>query len=156
MLYLNNPFTYSNVLPRNACRVRINPVDLYTLYFNMLIINVDDDGDDRELFSSAVEAADPEISCKLFESGKDLFDFLESTLIFPDFMFVDINMPRMNGYECVRAIRLQKRFEHVKIIMHSTAFNPNDKKEFDEMGLEFLIKPSRLSDLVESIKELIA
>ena len=122
----------------------------------MLIVNVDDDGDDREIFSSAVKHANPDISCKLFENGKDLIDFLDKTLIFPDFLFVDINMPRMNGYECVREIRLQKKFEHVKIIMHSTAFNPRDKAEFEELGLEFLIKPSRLSDLVQSIKDLVS
>lgn len=122
----------------------------------MLIVNVDDDGDDREMFCSAVETADPDISCKLFESGQDLIDFLENTLIFPDFLFVDINMPRMNGYECVREIRLRKKFEHVKIIMHSTAFNPTDKKEFEELKLDFLIKPNSLSDLARSIKELVS
>ena len=122
----------------------------------MLIVNVDNDKDDRELFNIAVGRVDPNISCKLLTSCADLFDFLKTTVTLPDLVFMDINMPKINGYQCVQRIRSQNKFEHLKIIIHSTAFNPDGQKKFEDLRLEFLIKPLRLSDLVQSIKQIVS
>jgi CheY-like chemotaxis protein len=122
----------------------------------MLIANVDNDEEDRELFNVAVGRVNPNISCKLFTSCAELFDFMETTVTLPDFLFMDINMPKINGYQCVQRIRAQNKFKHLKIIIHSTAFNPDDQKEFEDLRLEFLLKPLRLSDLVQSLQKIVS
>ncbi|SHG73222.1 Response regulator receiver domain-containing protein [Chryseolinea serpens] len=120
----------------------------------MLIINVDDDADDREMFCEALRAIDELISCVQHDSGQKALEFLRSHPETPDFIFVDINMPKMNGYECVYAIRSIDHLQHVPIVMFSTAFNPHLQHP-EEKNVTFVAKSSRFNELVESIKALI-
>lgn len=120
----------------------------------MLILNVDDDIDDREMFCDALKAIDPEISCMQVESGLKAVEFLRKNEV-PDFIFVDINMPKMNGYECVEEIRSISHLRKVPIIMYSTTFNPNDQVNFTNLGIQYLIKSSRFAEVVSAIKKMI-
>ena len=122
----------------------------------MLVFNVDDDVDDRGLFIYAVKAADSNICCVSFENGQDLLTSLAIVEILPDYIFIDINMPKMNGYECVQEIKLNDRLKHINIIMHSTAFTEKDVTTFREMGVGFLLKCIRIGDLIQEIKKLMA
>jgi CheY-like chemotaxis protein len=122
----------------------------------MLILNVDDDIDDREFFSEAVKVVDPKIPCVLFENGNELLYFLEKNKTLPDYIFIDINMPKMNGYECAQEIKSNYLTGEIQIVMYSTAFNPIDLKKFDEEGFKYIIKQNSLKDLVRSIKRVIS
>lgn len=122
---------------------------------SMLILNIDDDVEDREMFREAIRAVDPVISCIQHESGLNALEFIADSEIVPDYIFIDINMPKMNGYECVKEIRLLPGTKKIPIIMYSTAFNPNDQVDFKKLGIKYLTKSSRFSELVESIKNLI-
>ena len=122
----------------------------------MLVLNVDDDSDDRELFCDALKAIDPQISCLHFDSGDTILDFLKTNEKVPDYIFIDINMPRMNGFECVRQIRANTNLKQVPIVMFSTAFNPNDLKEYSNLGINFLTKPTNFANLIESVKSQIS
>ena len=121
----------------------------------MLILYVDDDGDDREMFSDAVREIDPQISCIVFDSGQSVLDYLQTTGTLPNYIFIDINMPRMNGYECAKAIKSKRKLKNIQIIMYSTSFNPHELAEFTELGIKFLDKPNKFINLVHSIRSLI-
>ena len=121
----------------------------------MLILNVDDDGDDREFFSDAVKVVNPDIPCLVFDSGDNLLNFLEKNETAPDYIFIDINMPKMNGYECAREIKAHYLTDAMNIVMYSTAFNPTDLVKFDEEGFKYIVKQNSLPDLVRSIKQVI-
>lgn len=121
----------------------------------MLIFYADDDSDDREILSNAVKAVDPRVSCKLFESGEELLNFLGTSSTLPDYIFIDINMPKMNGYECAKKVKSIPAFGQSQIVMYSTCFNPEDETEFAKLGVKCLIKPSNVNDLVQSIRKLI-
>lgn len=125
-------------------------------FAGMLILNVDDDIDDREIFSDAVKAVDPGIPCVLFESGPELLHFLKENETAPDFIFIDINMPKMNGHECAEEICANNVSGDTQIVMYSTAFNPKDLGNFEKQGFKYLIKQSRFNDLVHSIKNIIS
>src|SRR5687767_15097108 len=114
----------------------------------MLIVNVDDDVDDREFFSDALKTVDPKIPCVMFENGSELLDYLENSSPLPDYIFLDINMPKMNGYECAQEIKSNYRLDDIQIVMYSTAFNPLDLKKFDKDGLKYIVKQSTITDLV--------
>ena len=122
----------------------------------MLIVNVDDDGDDREFFSDALKSVDPKIPCVLFQNGSELLDYLENAKSLPDYIFLDINMPKMNGYECAQEIKSNYRAEDIQIVMYSTAFNPVDLKKFDRDGFKYITKQSTITELVTSIRKVIA
>lgn len=121
----------------------------------MLILNVDDDCDDREIFCDAVKAVGPNISCTQVESGISALQFLDQSCLLPDYLFIDINMPKMTGLECVQKIRSVPRFSSIQIVMYSTTFSLNDEILFSEMGIKSMAKPSKFSDLVGSLKELL-
>ena len=122
----------------------------------MLILNVDDDSDDREFFNDAIREIDPEIPCVFFQSGDELLKFLAKSATAPDYIFIDINMPRMNGYECAQEIKSNHISADTQIVMYSTAFNPRDLVKFDKEGFKYVVKQNCLSDLVQSIKRVIA
>src|SRR5690348_3497714 len=121
----------------------------------MQIVNVDDDQDDRDMFCMAIKRIDPDIQCMEISSADDAIDFLSNGEISPDYIFMDINMPRMNGYECVQEIYQYSNLKNTTIIMHSSTFNPRDQVDFGVLGLKYLLKTSSLPSLVESITKLI-
>jgi CheY-like chemotaxis protein len=121
----------------------------------MLILSVDDDSDDREIFCDAVKTVDERVSCIQVESGDDALEFLSNTEILPDYIFIDINMPKMNGYECARMIKSIPRLKNIQLVMHSTTLNPADLVHFSQQEIKHLPKPSQFSELVKSIKHLI-
>src|SRR5690349_13236037 len=118
----------------------------------MLILNVDDDIDDREMFLTAVNAIDPNICCIQFESGSKLLEYMSHPEPNADFLFIDINMPKMSGYECVERLKLIPSSDHLQIVMYSTAFNPKLLVDFKNSRVRYLSKTSRLSELIDSIK----
>lgn len=122
----------------------------------MLILNVDDDIDDREFFNDAIKAVDPEIPCVFFENGHELLSYLGNNKSLPDYIFIDINMPKMNGYECAQEIQANYLTGEIQIVMYSTAFNPADTAKFERNGFKYVLKQSKLNDLVESIKDVIS
>lgn len=121
----------------------------------MQIVNVDDDNDDRDMLCMALARIDREIQCIQVESGEEAIALLLNPEIAPDFIFMDINMPRMNGYECVREIHQYPNLRNTSIIMFSSTFNPRDQVDFGVLGLKYLVKTSSLASLVHSIEKLI-
>ncbi|MEX2232222.1 MAG: response regulator [Cyclobacteriaceae bacterium] len=121
----------------------------------MLVFNVDDDSDDREIFCDAVKSVHPNISCAQVDSGISALQFLDKGDPLPDYLFIDINMPKMNGIECVQRIRSVPRFLSIQIVMYSTTFNRKDEIYFSEMGIKCLAKKTKFSDLVSSLKALL-
>ena len=119
-----------------------------------MILEVDDDSDDREIFLEAVNSINPNISCKQVESGVEALEYLNNADVLPDFIFMDINMPKMTGYECVDVIAANPKMKPVQIIMYSTFFNPVDQKKFSARGIRYLTKTARFSDLIEGIKKI--
>lgn len=117
----------------------------------MLILNIDDDIDDREMFEAAVNAVDPSHTCIQFESGSKAIDYIGNAEVLPDFLFIDINMPKMDGYECLGQIRQIPGNDQMRIVMYSTAFNPKQQESFKDQRIRYLKKTSRFSELVHSI-----
>lgn len=121
----------------------------------MVILNIDDDLDDREMFCDALRIVDPAISCIQMASGPEALEFMATGEVLPDYIFIDINMPKMDGYECAEAIRAIPKMKEVPLVMFSTTFNPGIEKDFAKRGIRHLVKRSSLSDLVHSIRNLI-
>ena len=104
---------------------------------------IDDDTDDRELFSEALAAVDPVIVCDLATDGAEALTRLRNNEITrPDIIFLDINMPVMNGWQFLSKMKSEEAFRHIPVIVYSTSSNVKDKRIADEMGaLCFITKP---------------
>lgn len=121
----------------------------------MKIVNVDDDADDRDMFCMALRRIAPEIECIQVESGVDAIDLFLNADLTPDFIFMDINMPLINGYECVREIYQYPNLANTKIVMFSSTFNPRDQVDFGVLGIKYLLKTSSVKSLADSIRKLL-
>lgn len=122
----------------------------------MVILNIDDDSEDREMFCDALKIVDPNIHFVPMDSGRCALDFLDDAPISPDYIFIDINMPKMNGYECLEQILCDRKNDSSCIIMYSTTFDPKDKAKFEKRGIKHLSKCGTFSGLVDSLQQLIS
>lgn len=122
----------------------------------MTVLYVDDDSDDREIFGAAIHAVNPDVAYREFEAGQMIIDFLTEAKAKPDYIFIDINMPKMNGYECANAIISNFPLDNSKIVMFSTTFRPSDLEKFNKMGVSALQKSGTFDELMQNLKHLLA
>ena len=120
------------------------------------IIVADDDSDDRELFEEAATFADPGISITLAHDGEELMDQLLNRSLLPDMIFLDLNMPRKNGKECLTEIRAIDRLHGIPVIIYSTSLNPSDIEEtFNQGARHFFRKPNSFEELKQILFKLL-
>jgi CheY-like chemotaxis protein len=113
----------------------------------MTLLYVDDDPDDLDLLYSILMDIDPEIRYVTFQKGKEAMNYLELTKELPDMIFMDINMPVMNGKQCLSEIRKSPRLKHLPVIMYTTSSEEREIKECYKLGAtDFLIKPSNIQE----------
>ncbi|MES2629336.1 MAG: response regulator [Bacteroidota bacterium] len=110
---------------------------------------VDDDQDDRFLFGEAMEMVDGTIHYVSSKSGKEAIEWLSTSANLPDLIFLDINMPEMTGWECLRQLKLNTETKQLPVIMYSTSSHDRDIKLSKELGaLTFCIKPDNFDDMI--------
>lgn len=116
----------------------------------------DDDRDDRELFSEALASIDPGIQYHWAEHGSQALDLLKNRVIDkPDIIFIDINMPVMNGWELLNELKSDSTYQDVPVIMYTTSSEPKDKKTALDLGALCLItKPDNFRS-VKSILQVV-
>ena len=121
----------------------------------MIVLHVDDDPDDSALFCEAVKEAAPSFTCLVADSAASALEILSDRDNIPDYIFLDMNMPKMNGLECLKLIKNNHSLNHIRVIMYSTASDPGHVKEFRKLGAEFLAKPERYETLVKNLTEIL-
>ena len=127
-----------------------------TKHWNMIILIVDDDAEDIELFSEAVAEIDHQINCVEAYNGVEALKILQRDQLLPDFIFLDINMPFMNGQKCLAELKRNPIYMNIQVVMYSTT---NDQKQIDEckaMGASFLTKPTSYTELIRSLRRIMA
>lgn len=113
------------------------------------ILFVDDDADDTFLFREVLAEVDPALGFASAANGEEALDKLSrSDGRLPDLIFMDLNMPRMNGRECLAAIKASDRLRHIPVIMYTTSSYGKDKEDVLNSGAAFYItKPANYADL---------
>jgi DNA-binding response OmpR family regulator len=115
------------------------------------IIVIDDDPDDTDLILTAVEEIDPSVNCLAFNYCDQAIAYLkDSNNKTPDFIILDMNMPRMSGKECLVKIRSMEHNATVPVIINSTTIIPKDKVELKTLGASFIFtKTNQFEKLVQ-------
>lgn len=107
----------------------------------MRIVLADDDADDRLLFTDAF--SEIKIKCKVstFNDGDLLMDFLNTEgIVIPDLLFLDLNMPRKSGMECLAEIKANNKFKDMAIAIYSTSASDEDVENTFVKGANIYIK----------------
>lgn len=104
------------------------------------VLLVDDDDDDRIIFREALTELKMEIDLDIAKHGEDALNYLENAGDLPDILFLDLNMPIMNGIDCLRHIRQNNAYKNVLVIIYSTSENEEEVEQMLVLGANAYIK----------------
>jgi len=110
-----------------------------TSQYNLLL--ADDDMDDCIFFKEALEELPLTTTLLTVNDGVQLMELLtKNQEKLPDIIFLDLNMPRKTGYECLAEIKHNKALQHLPIIVFSTSFDPNLINSLYEKGAHYYVR----------------
>ncbi|MCH6200725.1 response regulator [Aquiflexum sp. LQ15W] len=122
------------------------------------ILLADDDEADRLLFKEAFDELNVGTTVETVNDGDELMHFMQNTETenLPQILFLDINMPRKNGLECLKEIRADKKFKEVSVAIYSTSSSENDMQETFLNGANVYIhKPNDFQKLKKLLEKAI-
>jgi CheY-like chemotaxis protein len=121
------------------------------------IVLADDDEDDRLFFTDAFDDLKISTRVKTFNDGVYLMDYLNSdNLLLPNVLFLDLNMPRKSGLECLKEIKQKPKFNDIAIAIYSTSASEEDIEKTFIMGANIYIKkPSDFKTLKKILSEVV-
>ena len=153
-LEANTIFTFSKFyrdVKRNKKRLE-NTIILLATLLNKKSVNVllaDDDEGSRTIFIEAIAEIAPQVTVSIEVNGRKLMNtLLAPDGELPDIVFLDLNMPLKNGWECLQEIRNSNRLKNIPVIIFSTSANSEHIDKTYDYGANFyLIKPDSFKDL---------
>jgi len=105
------------------------------------ILLADDDKDDSILFQEILEELPLSTHLTMVSNGEQLMQFLNETKDqLPDVLFLDLNMPRKNGYDCLLEIKGSEKLKSLSVIIISTAFEPQVISLLYKKGAQYYIR----------------
>jgi CheY-like chemotaxis protein len=117
----------------------------------MRVLYADDDRDEIEFFCEVIKVVDPAVECITASKGEEAMNLLKEAPV-PDVIFLDFQMPVMNGMECLQKIKRDNRFKHIPVIIYSTAINARLNEHLKEAGAFRVI--NKCADIVKLSNEL--
>ena len=123
----------------------------------MNILYADDDADDREIFCEAIKEINPGIKVVLGKDGEETLKILSVQKELPQLIFLDINMPKMDGVECLVKLKSDDRLKGIPVIIYSTTSNENDQTKIALLGAsDFILKGNSFESVKESLDKVLA
>ncbi len=123
-------------------------------YINIVL--ADDDEDDRLFFTDAFDELKITTRVKTFNDGVYLMDYLNTENVLPNVLFLDLNMPRKSGMECLKEIKQNPKFNDIAIAIYSTSASEEDIENTFVMGANIYIKkPSDFKTLKKVLSEVV-
>jgi CheY-like chemotaxis protein len=110
-------------------------------YLRLMI--VDDDADDRTLFVQSVKEIDETIECIVAKDGQEALKLLSQPLFeLPNFIFLDLRMPRVGGKKCLIELKKDERLKNIPVVIYTTSREVKESQELKELGaVHFISKP---------------
>jgi CheY-like chemotaxis protein len=129
----------------------MSPLDL----INLLL--ADDDADDAYFFREAIKGFSGSVNVITVRDGEQLMNYLNENINkLPKLLFLDLNMPRKNGFDCLREIKSNQKLKGLPVIIYSTSDEKDVIRLLYQAGAQFYIqKPDNFSKLKLVIKKAI-
>lgn len=116
------------------------------------IMLADDDEDDRLFFKEAFEEVKIKYKISTFNDGEQLMDYLYvANNPLPDIIFLDLNMPRKSGIECLKEIRNNERLQKISVAIYSTSSSEQDIEDTFVSGANVYIKKPNDFNMLKKI-----
>ncbi|MCF0065205.1 response regulator [Dyadobacter chenwenxiniae] len=121
------------------------------------ILLIDDDEDDHDIFRSALNQLSDNVSFDAILDANDALKRLISKQLEPDVIFLDLNMPKMNGEVFLTLIKNDNSLKNIPVIIYSTASSPSTIRTVKELGAsDYITKPDSFEGLLHIMKPLVA
>jgi len=112
------------------------------------ILLVEDDKDDQFFFKEAIKELELTLEYGIASNGLEALDYLKKVIPLPSLIFLDLNMPMMNGFECLEQLKKTNEYKEIPVIIFTTSNHPKDEERTLEMGAKmFITKPCDFNDL---------
>ena len=123
----------------------------------MHIILADDDEDDRLFFTDAFDELKINTKVQTYNDGAELMDYLnDEEAILPEILFLDLNMPKKNGIECLKEIKANPKFSNIAVAIYSPSSSEEHIEETFVTGANIYIKkPSDFNVLKKVLSEVV-
>ncbi|MBP6587063.1 MAG: response regulator [Flavobacterium sp.] len=117
----------------------------------------EDDEDDRLFFTDAFEELKINTIVNTLNNGRELLNYLEHPeTILPNIIFLDLNMPILNGMECLKEIKQNNKFNDIAIAIYSTSASDQDVENTFVLGANIYIKkPSNFNELKKILSDVV-
>ncbi|MCY7352239.1 MAG: response regulator [Cytophagaceae bacterium] len=120
-----------------------------------LILIVEDDEDDRYLIQDAF--AEAQLSCNFVFAvdGADALAYLKKAVEPPALMLLDINMPKLNGFEVLQKLRQDPVWKALPVVMFSTSTETSTITRAYQSGVNsYVLKPQTFTGLVTLLSQI--
>jgi CheY-like chemotaxis protein len=117
------------------------------------ILLADDDADDRLFFEEVLKEVDVPVLLTTVVDGEQLMEILnKKNPKEPMIIFLDLNMPKKNGFECLRLIKKTEKLKNIPVVIYSTSCQQESiNKMYDYGASYYLCKPNNFQKLKSSI-----
>lgn len=118
---------------------------------------IDDDREDIEIFTSFLEAFDKTIELVTASHGQEGLEKIRHGAIRPDYIFLDLNMPRYDGFYFLKELRNLPERTNIPVIIFTTSSHPKDVERSRKLGAShFVTKPTDYSSMKDIISALLS
>lgn len=118
-----------------------------------MVMIIDDDKDDCDIFRDAASEV-TDCKCHCIHDSRIALTLLDKSATLPNCIFLDINMPVLDGFGVLTRIKNNPRLANIPIIMYSTTPNPMEAQRSLELGASrFVRKTADFSRLVQVLRE---
>jgi len=120
------------------------------------VLLIDDDEDDQEIFLAAAKEVSGDVKCTSLFDAREALKKLEIGELVPDVIFLDLNMPMMNGQQFLTEIKKKLDLKSIPIIIFSTSANDDTIVRMKALGAhDFITKPNRYDQFLTILKKLL-
>ncbi|HTB25858.1 MAG TPA: response regulator [Puia sp.] len=120
------------------------------------VLVIDDDKDDQQFLHKAIHDLFPNMECISLNNGKEALKFIEENPPPPSYIFLDLNMPYLNGFEFLKEFKKEKGNSETSVYIYSTSSNPRDKEKAKSLGADdYIVKFTDLTSLKARLKNVI-
>ena len=119
------------------------------------ILLVEDDTEDQYLFTLALDSLNLNAYCKAVNNGQEALDHLNNIANY-EIIFLDLNMPIMNGVDCLKALKENENCRHIPVVIITTSMNPFELDNCKKMGVAHIFhKPNSFPELCKSLQSIL-
>ena len=116
------------------------------------VLHIDDDQDDLEIFSSTIEEFKAKINCISINCAATALKKLISRELSPEVIFIDLNMPGMDGLQFLSEVKKLPNFD-IPVVVLSTSSQPETINSVKKLGADgYLTKPSSMKQFIQLLK----